>query len=118
MIDASTFACSLAGSMLRLCPKRKRAGRRDQHALATFILLCGGSGDFLLTTASRQADKTAASHDQTWQTCPDNRAGHCIHQAGSAIWREYVGNEDLIFIIHGEHVTKHGIRNGEDNVTR
>jgi hypothetical protein len=44
--------------------KAKACWQKDQHALATSINSCGGSGDSL-TTASRQSEKATAGHHET-----------------------------------------------------
>ena len=110
----------LAGSVLP-CPKQKRAGQGG--FASTFKLVVDAKkvvSDDDLTTASRQAEKPAASDDQTREACADNRAGHRnagnIHRSGVAVWRQYVGNEDVPKIIRGGHVGNRCIRNGEDDV--
>src|SRR5262249_22609597 len=76
----------------------------------------GGSDDEL-TSASREGNKPAASHDQTREACPDDRAGHGnsgdIYRPGVAIWREDIGNEDVPKVVGCGHIGNRRIINDE-----
>src|SRR5262245_17459997 len=78
----------------------------------------GGSDDEL-TSASREGNKPAASHDQTREACPDDRAGHGssgnIYRPGVAIWREDIGNEDVPKVVGCGQVSNRRISNREED---
>ena len=71
-------------------------------------------------TASRPGEKTTASHHQTREACPDNRAGYGnsgIHRSSVAsLTAEYVGNEHVSKIILAGHISNRRIGNAEDEV--
>ena len=86
----------------------------SQHALSSSSMAKGIVSDEL-TTASRQADKTAASHHQPRQARSDDWAGHVdIHRPGVAsLTAEYVGNEDVKKVVRGSHVSNRRVSNAE-----
>jgi hypothetical protein len=69
---------------------------------------------------SPPAEKATASHEQTRQACPDNRAGHGktdSHRSGVAsLTAECVRNEDVPKTIRGGQVSNHRVSNGEVQV--
>ena len=91
----------------------------SQHALSSSSMQRKWLfSDDELTTASREGNKTAASHHQPRQARSDDRAGHVdIYRPGVAsLTAEYVGNEDVEKVVRGSHVSNRRISNVEDDV--
>src|SRR5262249_34672373 len=95
--------------------KAKRAGETEPARLSNFYVSCG-LADFS-STASRQAEKTTASHHQARQTRAYD--GTWYVDVDNARWRpgcvpeEYVGNKADAGRIRGVEITNRCIANGK-----